>query len=117
MTKFETKDSGKRYVEESGFQRDIQDDKPRFDLMFAKDVPYSDQMITRFAELLSRGAKKYNDRNWERADSDEAMDRAKSSMLRHCIQAVCDEQDEDHLAAVMFNVLFISTLQHKLKTK
>ena len=111
--KFETKDSGKRYSEDSGFQRDTQEDKPRFNLLLPKGIPYSEQPLTRFAELMSRGADKYNDRNWEKADSPEALERAKESLLRHAMQLCCDEEDEDHFAGVMFNAMFIATLKHK----
>jgi hypothetical protein len=114
---YETKDSEKRYVEESGFQRDTQEDKPQFGLLLPKGIPYKEQMITRWAELMTRGAKKYNSRNWEKANSQEALDRAKESLLRHAIQACTDEQDEDHLAATMFNAMFIATLQYKLRNK
>ena len=115
MSEYTTKDSGKRYTEESGFQRDTQENKPRFGLLMAKGIPYKEQLLTRWAELMARGAKKYNERNWEKANSQEALDRAKESLLRHAIQACNDEQDEDHLASVCFNANFIATLQYKLK--
>lgn len=115
--KFVTLDSGKRYVEESGFQRDTQEDKPQFYLCLPKGIPYKEQMLTRWAELMTRGAKKYNIRNWEKANTQEALDRAKESLLRHAIQACCDEEEEDHLAGAMFNIMFIATLQYKLKHK
>lgn len=114
VKKFETKDSGKRYKEESGFQRDTQEGKPTFNLMFPKDIPYTEQPITRLADLFARGAEKYDDRNWEKADSQEALERAKASMMRHATQALCGETDEDHYAAVMFNCIFAMTLEYKL---
>lgn len=112
---FTTKDSGERYVEDSGFQRDTQEGKPRFYLLYPKGIPYNEQPMTRLAELLARGASKYNDRNWEQADSITALERAKESLLRHATQAVNDETDEDHYAAVMFNAIFCMTLEYKLK--
>lgn len=114
MKEFSTQDSGKRQVESSGFQRDTQEGKPRFYLLYPKGVPYNQQPLTRFAQLLERGAQKYESRNWEKANSKEALERAKESMLRHASQAVCDETDEDHLAAVMFNAMFIMVLQWRL---
>lgn len=113
--KYETKDSGKRYTEKSGFQRDTQEGKPRFNLLLPKGIPYKEQPMVRLAELLGRGASKYNDRNWEKADSKEALERAKESALRHLTQACCGETDEDHWAATMFNCIFAMTLEHKLK--
>lgn len=114
MSKFTTKDSGKRHEGENGFVRDTQEGKPRFDLMFIKDMPYSEQPITRLAELMARGAEKYNDRNWEQASSEESLARAKASLLRHAVQVVTDETDEDHEAAVMFNAMFVMMLRWKL---
>lgn len=110
---FITKDSGERATFDSGMQRDTETGKARFDLLFPETVPYADQMLTRFAELLARGAEKYNARNWEKADGDAEMARFKSSAVRHLIQWVCGEGDEDHAAAVMFNVMAAETMKAK----
>lgn len=112
--KYKTEDSGKRYEEDSGFQRDTQEGKPRFNLLFPKDMPYKEQPLTRLAELMGRGAEKYDDRNWERADSEEALERAKESLLRHTIQTVTGETNEDHKAGIMFNTIFIIYLEWRL---
>ena len=110
-----TKDSGKRHEESNGYVRDTQEGKPRFNLMLIKGLPYEEQPLTLFAELLSRGAEKYNDRNWENACSEIALERAKESLLRHCVQACCGEEDEDHLSAIMFNAFLIRNIKIKLK--
>lgn len=73
-TKFITKDSGKRQDFDSGMRRDIQEGKPRYDLCY---LP----MFTRWAELMDRGAEKYGERNWEKANSKEELERFKSSLL------------------------------------
>lgn len=109
MSTFETKDSGKRVSYDSGMVRDVQDEKPNFYLTLPKGVSYKDQMLTRFAELMTRGAEKYGDRNWEKANSQEELDRFKSSAFRHFIQWICGETDEDHAAAVMFNITAYET--------
>lgn len=109
-----TKDSGKRQQFDSGGQRDTQEGKPRFDLLFPKGVPYEEQLITRWAYLMGRGAEKYTERNWELFESQEELDRAKSSALRHLIQLIHDVDDEDHAAAVLFNVLVIENIKRKL---
>lgn len=110
-----TKDSGKRQQFDSGGQRDTQEGKPRFDLLFPKGVPYEDQLITRWAYLMGRGAEKYTERNWELFDGQEELDRAKSSALRHLMQLIHEVDDEeDHAAAVMFNVLVIENIKRKL---
>jgi hypothetical protein len=109
-----TKDSGARDEFDSGMVRDTQKGKARFDLMLPLDVPYDQQMITRFAELLARGAEKYGDRNWEKGDSDKEIARARSSALRHMMQWACGETDEDHAAAVMFNIMMVETLSSRV---
>jgi hypothetical protein len=114
---FETKDSGKREEYESGMVRDTEDGKPRFGLLLPEGVPYSEQMLTRFAALMARGAEKYTSRNWEKAQGAEELERYKSSALRHLVQWATDETDEDHAAAVMFNLLAGETVKYKLRTK
>jgi hypothetical protein len=67
------------------------------------------------AELLGRGAEKYSDRNWERASGSEELDRFKSSAQRHLMQWVTGECDEDHAAAVVFNLLAYETIKWKME--
>jgi hypothetical protein len=115
MANFETKDSGHRSEYKSGMVRDTQDGKPRFNLMYPLDVPYSEQMLTRLAELLERGMDKYGWRNWEKADSEEELIRFKESAHRHFIQWLTGEDDEDHAAAALFNILAAETVKYKRK--
>jgi hypothetical protein len=112
--KFVTKDSGKREEFDSGMVRDTQDGKPRYDLLLPRGVPYRDQFLTRVAELLARGAEKYSERNWEAATGSSELDRFKSSALRHLMQWMTDESDEDHAAAVVFNLLAYETTKWKM---
>lgn len=100
--KFETKDSGKRQKFSTGMQRDIQDDKPRYDLVVP--INCKEPMIKRWALLMQRGMKKYGERNWEKAQTLEELNRFKASAFRHFIQWFMDEVDEDHAAAICFNV-------------
>lgn len=100
-----TKDSGERAEYASGMVRDTDKGKPRFDLLLPLGIPYEQQMLTRFAALMARGAEKYSERNWEQANSPEEVDRMKSSALRHMMQWLAGETDEDHAAAVMFNLM------------
>jgi len=111
--KFVTKDSGARQQFESGMQRDTQDGKARFDLLFPLNVPYDAQFMTRVAELLARGAEKYESRNWEQAEGDEELERFKASAFRHLMQWVAGDEDEDHAAAVVFNLLGYETTKWK----
>lgn len=107
------KDSGARLQFESGMVRDVDNDKPAFDLIIPQGIPYSDLMLTRWAELLRKGAIKYARRNWEKADSDEELDRAKASAFRHFMQWFSGETDEDHAAAVFFNINEVETIKWK----
>ena len=101
---FETKDSGKRASYASGMVRDTNEGKPRFDLILPKGIPFVKQMLTRWAMLMARGAEKYTERNWEKAEGQEELDRYHESAFRHLMQWIAGETDEDHAAAVMFNV-------------
>ena len=112
---FETTDSGERLKYQSGMVRDISKDKPRFDLLIPEGIPYKEQMLTRFADLMQRGAQKYTARNWEKAEGPEELARFKESALRHLIQWFCGETDEDHAAAVWFNITAYEATVYKLK--
>lgn len=110
---FITKDSGKRAEFESGMVRDTDDGKPRFDLLVPDDVPFEAQFLTRCAALMARGAEKYRARNWEQATSREEWERMRSSAFRHFMQWMAGETDEDHAAAVVFNLLAAETTATK----
>ena len=73
--------------------------------------------ITRLAGLYTRGGALYGDRNWEKANSQEDIDRFKQSMWRHFIQFMNDEDDEDHFAAVIWNAIGIEHVKNKLSNK
>ena len=109
-----TKDSGEREEYVSGMRRDTQNGKPRFDLLLT-DMPYQDQFLTRLASLLDRGAAKYGERNWQLASSNEELARFKASALRHLMQWASGERDEDHAAAVAFNLMAYEYVQWKLE--
>lgn len=117
MTEFETKDSGQHEQYDSGMRRDTSTGKPRFDLIRTKRQPYDDQMITRYAKLLARGAAKYDPRNWENGDSEEELDRAQESLLRHVEQLIAGETDEDHAAAVWFNTQAVEYFRWRIEQK
>ncbi|MFW6246645.1 MAG: HNH endonuclease [bacterium] len=59
--------------------------------------------------------KNLNARNWELANSKEELDRFKGSAFRHFIQWFQDEEDEDHAAAVLFNINAAEMVKTKLK--
>lgn len=90
---FETKDSGKREEFDTGAVRDIQESKPRFDL-----IPTC--ALRRIADLYSRGAVKYGENNYQKGMP---FTRVYASLLRHLIQYREGDREEDHLAAVAWN--------------
>lgn len=107
MTTFETKDSGERVSFASGMVRDVQTGKPRYDL-----IPL--EPLKRLAELYARGAEKYGDCNWQKADSVEELQRFKGSAFRHFVQFLNGEVDEDHGIAVCWNIFAILWLEAKM---
>ncbi|GLY55348.1 dATP/dGTP diphosphohydrolase domain-containing protein [Lentzea sp. NBRC 102530] len=137
MSEYTTKDSGSRAEFANGGVRDSQAGKARFDLVCPVNVPYQAQMLTRWAELMGRGAEKYADRNWEQFSDQAALDRAKSSAFRHFMQWFTGAEDtvphehsdgcepecvielddvtEDHAAAVFFNVMAAEYVDGVLK--
>lgn len=114
MTTYETKDTGAHLEYDSGMRRDSQDGKPRFGLMITRLQPYDEQMVTRYAALLARGAEKYSSRNWEEGCGEEELERAKDSLLRHTMQLIAGERDEDHAAAVWFNTQAVEYFRWRL---
>lgn len=102
---FVTKDSGERVQFDSGMRRDTNKGKPRFDLLVPEKIAYKDQLLTRFAELMARGAEKYDARNWEQGIGEEELARFRESAFRHFFQWLCGETDEDHAVATIFNIM------------
>jgi len=104
---FITKDSGKRQEFSTGMHRDTQEGKPRYDLIYQP-------LLKRWADLMARGAEKYTERNWEKAETVEELNRFKASAFRHFISWFNDELDEDHGAAVIFNIGGADMVREKL---
>ena len=110
---YNTEDSGERHEYDSGMVRDTTKGKAKFNLLMPIGVRYEEQMLTRLAELMTRGAEKYGDRNWEKADTQD-LDRFKESAFRHFMQWFAEADDgEDHASAVMFNILAYETTYTK----
>lgn len=72
-------------------------------------------MLKRWAILMSKGAEKYGENNWKLANSEEELNRFLSSALRHMMQWANQERDEDHGAAVMFNIAAYEYIKKKLE--
>lgn len=95
---FEVKDSGERQQFDSGMVRDVTTGKPNPALCL--DGP----MFHRWSDHLTKGAVKYEVRNWMKAAGDAEYERFRESAFRHFLQWWNGDTDEDHAAAVFFNV-------------
>lgn len=98
MGEFEVKDGGERIEFASGMQREPTTDKIQFDLV------YEGPMLRRWAIHLTKGALKYSRNNWMKADSVSELERFRESAARHFAQWMSGDMDEDHAAAVIFNM-------------
>lgn len=94
---FNIKDSGQREGFDGGAVRDTDDGKPRYDL-----IPPT--ALRRVAMHYANGAKKYNEHNWTKGIP---ISRCIASLMRHVFQFVVGDTDEDHGAAIIFNVMCI----------
>lgn len=102
-TVFIVKDSGERQEFTSGMVRDITAGKT--DWHRVADGP----MLKRWAEHLTKGKDKYPDvepgtPNWTLASGPHEMQRFRESAFRHFMQWYLHDCDEDHAAAVIFNI-------------
>lgn len=96
--RFTVKDSGQRQQFAGGMQRDVTTGKVDYSLVL--DGP----MFERWAVHLTKGAQKYDKRNWLKAAGAEEYERFRESALRHFLQWYRGETDEDHASAVLFNI-------------
>lgn len=95
-------DSGQRHEFNSGAVRDMQEGKGRFDLI-------EPEMLFRLARHYENGAKKYNDRNWEKGIPCSSL---VDSAMRHLVKYMQGWQDEDHLAAIIWNIAAVMRFEH-----
>ena len=98
MSSYQLKDSGERLQFDSGMVRDVTTNK--IDYSLALDGP----MFERLAVHLTKGAQKYSKRNWMQASGEAELERFRESAVRHFVQWLHNEADEDHAAAVFFNI-------------
>lgn len=115
---FEVKDSGKKAEYSDGMRRDTTDGKPRFDLMYPRDIPYDEQLLTRVAMQYQRGGVKYGDRNWEKSSSKESLAHHEAALMRHVIKYLTGTEDgEDHAAAIVWNVNAVDLTRRNIARK
>ena len=89
------KDSGQRQEFETGSRRDTDEGKPLYDLIPA-------YALERLAMHFANGARKYGERNWEKG---QPLMRYIRSAMRHMESIRRGETDEDHEAAVVWNIM------------
>jgi hypothetical protein len=93
-------DSGERRKFNTGSVRDVRTGKGRYDLI-------SPIALDRLARHYENGSVKYGDRNWEKG---QPLASYMDSAIRHCYKVMKGETDEDHAAAVAWNIFaFIHT--------
>lgn len=107
MSDFITRDSGQRIEFATGSRRDTSEGKSRVDLIW-------EGFLIRIAALLVRGLKKYGKGNWKKG---QPISRSYESSLRHLLMWKMGDKEEDHLAAVCFNIMSIMYVVDKVKTK
>lgn len=100
---FIIRDSGERTTFSGGMVRDTAEGKINF-----LNVRFG-PMLRRWADHLTKGRVKYPDPepgvpNWTLAEGVEEFLRAKESFARHAEQWLNGNRDEDHAAAIYFNV-------------
>jgi hypothetical protein len=113
VDRFDVKDSGVREEYPTGMRRDTQEGKPRYDLIVPEVM--ENDMLTRWAVHMTKGAVKYGNRNWELAGTKEELERFRASAFRHFIQWYKGEIEEDHAAAVYFNIQCAEYVKEKLE--
>jgi len=106
MNDYKIKDSGKRQEFSTGMQRDSCE-KIRYDLvpMFIRE---------RLAEHYTKGAKKYTLRNWEKAKTESELERFIASAERHFNAWLKGETEEDHVSALIFNLIGVEMVISKM---
>lgn len=90
---------------ETGSQRDIRDGKGRFDLL-------PPEALFALAKHFEQGAKKYEDRNWEKGQD---LGTYCDSGLRHLVSFMAGQVDEDHLVAAAWNLVAAITTRARIK--
>lgn len=97
------KDEGEKLISPSGVLRNVHEHK--VDYLNVLHGP----MLTRWAAHLTKAKKIYADvgpdiPNWTQACTEEDRQRFRQSALRHMLQWLAGDTDEDHAAAIFFNI-------------
>ena len=98
-------DSGERRDFATGSVRDVRRGKGRFDLR----PPHAQ---TRIAKHYENGAVKYDDRNWEKG---QPLSIYLDSAARHINHILSGDIDEDHAAAVCWNMEALMETKYRIE--
>jgi len=98
-------DSGQRQSFDTGSVRDSREGKGRYDLI--PGYP-----MYRLARHFENGAAKYGDRNWEKGQD---LSRYLDSASRHLQKLIAGATDEDHPAAVIWNIMAFMETQERIR--
>lgn len=93
----------------SGMKRQSEDGK--VDYLLVRDGP----MFKRWAWLLTNAIPKRGRRNWMNASTEEDLERFKRGFARHAEQWLDGEEDEDHAAAMIFNINGVEYVKARLR--
>ena len=113
MNQYAIKDSGERVTFDSGMVRYVQTGKLDWWRLFVGP------MARRLVDHVTKGAVKYPDvspgvPNWTLAEGEAELFRFRASAARHFVQWLNGETDEDHAAAIVFNVNGAEFVQEKM---
>jgi len=75
------------------------------------------KLVDRYSALMMRGAIKYDETNWMKAEGSAELKRFRISFCRHLKQYLNQEIDEDHGAALFFNLNGAEYVQAKLNRR
>ena len=105
-------------VKGTGYMKQDNTGRGRYDLVdygfiYAVDTDLLDgdviHLVRHLAKRLEEGAIKYSPNNWKKSKAEDHH----NSFLRHTTQYLNGETDEDHLAAMACNLMFIYVLNGK----
>lgn len=94
----------------SGFQRNDDNHNLRYDL-----IPHF--MLERLARLYADGAKKFGERNWQKAHTIEDYVSFEASAFRHFMAYKKGKTDEDHFSRIIFNLVGMEYVKQQNKCK
>lgn len=102
---FIVNNGGEQTEFDTGARRDTQKGKTRYDLIHPL-------LLERLADHLAKGAAYYGEGNWEKGIP---ISNCYASMFRHMMAWRNGEREEDHLAAIVFNVMAIMFVEREVR--